>query len=355
MREISKSQLLKFVFLAFFLIGLVTVGDIYISNFETTSWWYILSRLFFLIMPFIIFLIKPITIKNKLLMIFYLYYGYTALYSILLDNSYFFTLIQILLATLFFFYYDKKYFNLSFWPGVIVCYISLFFSKEMEILKNGETFIPDQFIIVLIFCILVYFIQKKIASEQLIEMEKIERLAKVGVQSSFFMHEIKNKIKTGEDMKDILDVFYDNKNEIKEINCYEFFNHEIQKIQESLISYKIEIYNNLDKNLTINFNGNHFLIIVQNLLRNAVEEMLSKKLSGSITIWDKEGELFISNPVNRLIETTKVFSTFYTSKANGTNKGLGLSIVKDFAQKNNFYPEAKCKNNLFTISLRNKK
>jgi len=107
----------------------------------------------------------------------------------ILDHSYFLVFPFILFLSFLLFFKDNRYFNLSFFPGTIVCFIGIYISQEMSIVKEGESFKDDLAVVGLGFSIVAFTIQKVIVSIHIVENKLVEHLINIGVQASSFMHE----------------------------------------------------------------------------------------------------------------------------------------------------------------------
>lgn len=162
-------------------------------------------------------------------------------------------------------------------------------------------------------------LERKITDEK--ALKRLERIKKAS----------SDLLKLYEDME------YSIKKEIDNVDkdtlfLYEIVNNSIDKFED--IKKDIKIENCIDKDLLIKTDKNGFCKVIDNLLSNAIKY---NKTDGYVKIGLKENTiLFIENSGNTI--DTKylfdVFDTFFQEDSSKKGFGLGLSIVKEFCDKN---------------------
>lgn len=130
---------------------------------------------------------------------------------------------------------------------------------------------------------------------------------------------------------------YSIKKEIDNIDKDEFFlyevvNSSIDKFED--IKRNIEIKNSISKNLIIKTDKNGFCKVIDNLLSNAIKY---NDIDGYIKIGLKENTILYIENSGHTIDTKHlfdVFDRFFQEDSSKNGFGLGLSIVKEFCDKN---------------------
>ncbi|AXH09865.1 histidine kinase [Malaciobacter halophilus] len=130
---------------------------------------------------------------------------------------------------------------------------------------------------------------------------------------------------------------YSIKKEIDNIDKDEFFlyevvNSSIDKFED--IKRNIQIKNSISKNLIIKTDKNGFCKVIDNLLSNAIKY---NDIDGYIKIGLKENTILYIENSGHTIDTKHlfdVFDRFFQEDSSKNGFGLGLSIVKEFCDKN---------------------
>jgi signal transduction histidine kinase len=162
-------------------------------------------------------------------------------------------------------------------------------------------------------------LERKITDEK--ALKRLERIKKASSDLLKLYEDMEYSIKKEMDNVDKDTLF-----------LYEIVNNSIDKFED--IKKDIKIENCIDKDLLIKTDKNGFCKVIDNLLSNAIKY---NKTDGYVKIGLKENTiLFIENSGNTI--DTKylfdVFDTFFQEDSSKKGFGLGLSIVKEFCDKN---------------------
>jgi len=162
-------------------------------------------------------------------------------------------------------------------------------------------------------------LERKITDEK--ALKRLERIKKASSDLLKLYEDMEYSIKKEIDNVD-KDTFF----------LYEVVNNSIDKFEDMKKDIRIE--NNIDKELLLKTDKNGFYKVIDNLLSNAIKY---NKSEGYVKIGLKENTiLFIENSGNTI--DTKylfdVFDTFFQEDSSKKGFGLGLSIVKEFCDKN---------------------
>ncbi len=156
---------------------------------------------------------------------------------------------------------------------------------------------------------------------------------------------------------DLLDIYsqmeYSLKKQIDTIENVEFLLEDvvgksINKFDD--IKQDININNNLNTNIVLKTDKDGFNTVLNNLISNAIKYNYP---NGNIDIFLDNYWLCISNDGDE-IDTKNLFMIFdehYQQNKNSSGFGLGLSIVKEFCDKNKIEIKINSKNNKTTIKL----
>lgn len=138
-----------------------------------------------------------------------------------------------------------------------------------------------------------------------------------------------------EDLNEIIDQQYKTEKDLKELKPAEM----IKKVKEILISdilsYNIQFEENIDDELTIEYNPAYLESITLNLISNAIKYRdPDKKAKVTIDLYEKNGHPFLEVSDNGLgidldKHGDKLFGMYKTFHGNENSKGIGLFITKN--------------------------
>lgn len=121
--------------------------------------------------------------------------------------------------------------------------------------------------------------------------------------------------------------------EIATIDLKEKIQNKLEAFQELWANENIAVTVSL-KDISIKMNTELADILLNNLLSNATKHNF---LGGKIFITLYEGNLAISNTGKKIaLDSTRLYSKFYTESSGAGNNGLGLSIVKHICDASGF-------------------
>ncbi len=278
--------------------------------------------------------------------------------------------------------YKKKSFIIT--NSIIIVFVlllSLIINYCLTIIFgfNKESFIPIT-IIVLLLGLLLYLILSKRIFEPLFKSDK--NLQKAVKET---LHELNIPISTIKMNTQMLEKNIDNKQAIKRLNRIKLASNELLKLYENMeyqikkeidrvdstifdlentVLKSLEKFDDLKRDIKIDVDIqkvdlktdlNGFEKVLDNLISNALKYNLSK--NGIIKISYKETNLSIFN-TGKEIDTKNLFVIFDRYFQEDTSKdgcGIGLSMVKEFCDKNRIAIkiEPKENGNNFILNLKN--
>lgn len=104
----------------------------------------------------------------------------------------------------------------------------------------------------------------------------------------------------------------------------------LELYEDHIKEAKIVVFKNIEKDFILNINSDLCLILINNLLQNAIRHNIE---GGSIIIHIKQNSLAILNSGNdEPLDTSQLFERFQKKSASNQSMGLGLAITKEIAE-----------------------
>lgn len=320
---------------------------------------YILMKLLFNISPFLVLYTYKIGPRSRSLtqsIISIIYFLYCYYYTSTLHHSYYTAFLQFFIGIVFFFRFSKKSFIMTYGIGLFLVYLSIQSYSNILNVADFEELTRNVYGAVLpiyLFCFLVFFSFKKFEVQD--EMKSLF-FQEIGKNVGFLMHEIKQPLKeimnssssdSVENLSELLETAnliwpsQDQSNEVQlqEVEFSETFN-EVLKNYSKYLSY-IDVKIEVDPNIpTLTTNRNILKIILKNLLKNALEEIVNDDIKNAVieikySKDQKHQYIIMENSIipNKKIPVGKIFEAGFSSKDGAANKGIGLFITRQLAQK----------------------
>lgn len=342
----------------------VLFWDGYSLNADYTDLSYILvksvSILSIYFISYLTFIRKDVSayLEDLYLIIFYLYSFYGMAY---INMTYNFSFVEAAVVSAFLMRQSIKRFSLITLTGFVLMLLGYYLAKEPSFVAAGESYKHHSLTIssiLFVFAVFVHLLfqlyQKKVGALN-------DRFALIGKQSSFLMHEIKNPLSrvvanagnsfSEEAMSDILK---DSQKISALVSSIETLIHHPEKLTSTFTRFDlnetknslVQDYGNYLNSMNIDFDcdqlegsfyGNKYLIyqLFKNLLMNSVEAIGYRKEERSLIriIQKKAGKNLILQFTNTNSQIPSkniglVFDPHFTTKKDGSNKGLGLALVK---------------------------
>ncbi len=100
--------------------------------------------------------------------------------------------------------------------------------------------------------------------------------------------------------------------------------------EDSIANKKINLLRNTTTDLLINMNSDLCLVLINNLVQNAIRH---NTIGGGITITTSSNEIIVENTgISQALDTSLVFERFHKSIATDASLGLGLAIAHEIAE-----------------------
>lgn len=268
--------------------------------------------------------------------------------------------------------------------GLMLTFVGFYYAQEPTFVAAGESYKPHALTITVLFYaialssyVLVTRYQKKV-------MELNEKFALIGKQSSFLMHEIKNPLNrvVANSINDhsaqiMADIHKDSQKISGIISSIETLIHNPTRLASTFAKFDLndikvmleQDYASYIKSMNIEhdfsdlngqFYGNKHLLyqLIKNIILNAIEAIGYRKDEISVIKIDvqrteKKLNLIISNSNSSISgrDLKQIFEPHFTTKSNGSNKGLGLSLGKSIAEAHYGTISAKSQNNLTAFEI----
>lgn len=300
--------------------------------------------------------------EDAYLIIFYLYslYGMACI-----DMTYNFSFVEAVVIGAFLIRQTGLRFTITTSIGFICMLIGYYLAKEPDFVAPGESYKHHSLTISTILFVFACFVHFLFQQYQRKVNELNEKFALIGKQSSFLMHEIKNPLNrvvanAGNDFSAevMSDILKDSQKISALVTSIETLIHHPEKLTSTFTNFDlsetratlIQEYGNYLESMNIEFDcrelegsfyGNKYLVyqMLKNFVVNAVEAIGYKKdvrslLKISLEKLNKKIFIRVKN-TNSQIPTKnidQIFDPHFTTKKNGSNKGLGLSLVKSIVE-----------------------
>lgn len=365
----------KIVFFITISNSLVIFWDLFGLN-QLATPAYIFSKIFFLGTPLLLLgfykKIKDGHLWIEMLLAI-IYFGYSGYYMATVHYSYYTAFMQFCIGLIVFLHFSVKTFLIAYGLGTIFFIFSIqhlattMEPSRFQFLKPEiiGALLPLLFVSILIFL----FIRKK----ELNERNKDLFFKRIGESVGFLLHEIKQplrsiqqspgneKVEEIEELLLISDLMWPTENSKNEVH---FKNHHFKDILQQQISeyqsaikglkIQIETHLNNDDSFILKTNRNILRIILKNILKNAIEELANLEIEKRIiSIERNQNTLIIKNHKNpkQKISSRDLYKPGYSTKSGVTNKGIGLYICKELAEKINVEIDIKADGHEFRVNL----
>jgi len=369
------SRIFKLLVYISIIIASLVIWDLKGLGAELTPM-YISMKLFFALSPFLVLYTYKIGPRSRSLtqpVISIIYFFYCYYYTSTIHYSYYTSFLQFFLGLVFFFRFSKKSFVITYGIGLILVY----FAVQSQVGIGTEEFahrtrdIYGGVLPIYLFCFLVFFSLKKFEIQD--EMKSLF-FQEIGKNVGFLIHEIKQPImeimnssssESVENLSELLEtanLIWPSQDQsqavqVEEVDFSSLFDSIFKNYSKYLnyINVKIDVDSNIPN---IQTNKSILKIILKNIVRNALEEIVNDDIKkSSIKIFFEEDQknliIIIDNSIkpNKKVAINRIFDAGFSGKSGAANKGIGLFITKQLAQKISCSITASQTQDTFTMKL----
>lgn len=359
-------ELLKVVLFISLSFSLCALWDIFGLKVEIT-FFYIFMKLFFIVVPPLLYLKMEGIEKSKLdLMVSLIFYFYSYINTVYVDISYYTAFLQFFIGTVYFMRYKVKDFLFSHFVGITLYSLSLLHYKtslsQSEYLSqlqisNGAT-LPVFGISFLIF----YMIKRHEHADK----AKAVFFERIGQDVGFILHEIKQPLRkiqnSNGDIHEINELLEtanimwptqkkDKRIQLQSLSLAPLVQEILESHKSSLEYIDVEFHTYNLENEVIS-HRTFTRIIIKKLIKNALEESFQNGKANKITLFYKEPHiLIIENTIFEKKNIRDIFKAGKSTKSNHSNKGLGLYICKQLCEKMGAKIHVTTTHDIFTVKI----
>ncbi len=340
---------------------------------------YLSMKALFIISPILcVYLYKVIPSFRNLAqpIIAIIYFLYCYYYTANLNYSYYTAFIQFFMGIVVFFRFSKKSFLISYGIGLILVYCAV---QSLQGGRSVADFVELSEIIygaILPIYFISFVVFFTIKNAELEDDMKSLFFQEIGKNVGFLIHEIKQPIKelmnttnpnseSVESLNELLEtanIIWPSQDQSAVLHTGDVQTNDL--ISEVLNSYKkylnyIDVEIIVDPQIPKLYTNKAILkIIIKNIIKNALEEIVNDDLKNSVikisfTRNQKNLYFVISNSikVGKKVPLKKIFDAGFSGKNGAANKGIGLFITKQLAQRITCSLEATQTHDTFSMEL----
>ena len=224
--------------------------------------------------------------------------------------------------------------------GFVLSVISLYYGAGFSFIEKLSGNPMNNYVHVsLIYAVMSIVAYEIIVKRSSLKFQEISRFAGIGLKSSYLMHEMKNisNARNNGQLTDILsciDLIVSGKVQSEKLNLKIVLTDILGTYSYRLRKEGIRVESDIEL-VYVFADMKSIEIILVNLLTNSIEHLEEHEENKVVSIILKNKKLVISNTFTLSQDIALFDELKYSTKSPITNKGIGLSVVRELASLNN--------------------